>query len=131
MPSVTRLRHLRQSSWRRVLSPLLALGLGFSAVEVAWGAVWVGGDTDSIRLVTDRDAAPQTPGVPEGPLRHAGHDTDCSCVCAGPCAGGLGEIVPQVGLSGSPVEAVSHAISTPERLPASVASEPLLRPPLA
>lgn len=45
--------HLRSEhvlAWRRVLSVLLALGIGLSSVEIAWGDARVGGDADSVEV---------------------------------------------------------------------------------
>ncbi|MDQ3387989.1 MAG: hypothetical protein M3483_00645 [Gemmatimonadota bacterium] len=126
--------HLRSEhvlAWRRVLAVLLALGIGLSSVEIAWGDAGVGGDADSTEVAADRVSAPQTPAGQKAPLRHAGHDADCPCLCACSCPGAVSAILPTVAFSEAPVEAAAQTVSSPDRMPLSIAPEPFLRPPLA
>ena len=112
---------------RRLGSLLLAVGLVFSSVEVAWAAA--PGEAVPVPALTQDSARPASDG-PEAPLRHAGHDGGCSCACAGPCPGAMGAIGPTTATSEASAEAVSPTLPAEDRVPPSTAPKPLLRPPL-
>ena len=119
----------RMTRARRIGSLLLALGLVFSSIEVAWARAGAPDDAEPIPALTQGSARPASDG-PEAPLRHAGHDDGCSCACAGPCPGAMGVIGPTTATSEASAEADCPTLPAGDRLPLSTAPEPLLRPPL-
>ena len=119
------LRRVRRA--RRAGSLLLTLGLLFSAVEAAWAGEPRVAEPAPVAV----ESAAQAPGdAQESPLRHAGHDADCACLCAGPCPGAMGAVFPMVTLSEASDEAISRTLPGRDRMPATTAPAPLLRPPL-
>lgn len=122
VPTPRHMRHVRSAG-----SLLLTLGLLFSAVEVAWAGEPRVVDPASATA----ESAEQTAGdVQEAPLRHAGHDPDCTCPCAGPCPGAMSAVCPMVTLPYALHEASSSILPGRDRTPSTTAPAPPLRPPL-